>query len=485
MDRADAASVRRKPLWGQVSNLPGNSGKLETCPHIQITFGGGHRAVREVISRLFCCNLVTKPRIDQSPSIVVSFGRRRRLTVLLSQAPFLEEIMRTLIPMAFAAILLCRAPAGLSQEDLPKAIQEVLKQYQEEAAAIEKGVEPAIQKKREKAATELKKIQDTYCKEAKLDEAVAVRDVIRNLQAGGHMEPGEGLVPAVNEILKAHQQEEAEIYEKAEADAKKWKEKTLAELQKLQDTYCRDAKLDEAVAVRSVIRGFLDGGASAVRADPGNLAHPESDIGKVFYYNVIGYNVKDATATGAIYGSDVYVPGSTLSMVAVHAGVLKEGQHGIVKVTVLAGQQGYAATTRNGITSNAYGAATSSFKVERAYGFLPKIGYGKVLADPGTLSTYRGQNGKVFLFEVTGRNDLSIAGTDIYTDDSGLATAAVHAGVLNVGQTGVVRVTIMPGQTNYVAATRNGVNSIASPNYPGSYKVERARVRGKSVRKEP
>jgi hypothetical protein len=379
--------------------------------------------------------------------------------------------MRTLVAVVLGAILLCRVPAALAEEDLPKAIQEVLKSCEEETAAIEKRIDAAIQKKREKAAIELKKIQDTYCKEAKLDEALAVRDVIRNLRAGVNTEPSADLPAAAQEVLKQHRQEELEVHEKAEGEAKKCKEKTLSELQKLQDSYCKDAKLDEAVAARTVIRGFLDGGTA--RSDPGNLAHPETDIGKVFFYNVTG-----ATASGAIYGSDVYLPGSTLSMVAVHAGVLKDGQRGIVKVSIVAGQQTYAATTRNGVTSNAAGASSVSFKVERAYGFFPKIGLGKVLADPGTLSTYRGQNGKIYLFEVTGRADGSIAGTDVYTDDSALATAAVHAGALRAGVTGIVRVTILAGQANYVSTTRNGVSSIASPSYPGSYRVERASVRG-------
>jgi hypothetical protein len=94
------------------------------------------------------------------------------------------------------------------------------------------------------------------------------------------------------------------------------------------------------------------------------------------------------------------------------------------------------------------------------------------------LTTYRGQNGKRYLFEVTGRVDLSIAGTDIYTDDSALATAAVHAGVLGAGQTGVVRVTILEGQASYAGTTRNGVTSGASTNFPGSYRIERVSVRG-------
>jgi LCCL domain len=380
--------------------------------------------------------------------------------------------MRTLGPVVLGTILLCWVPATPAQEDLPAPAQEVLKQYEEESAAIEKRIGTEIQKKRDKATAELKKIQDNYCKEAKLDEAVAVRDLIRTLQAGANVAPGTDLPAAVQEVLKQYEQEVAEVHEKAEAEAKKWKGKTVAELQKIQDTYCRDAKLDEAVAVRDLLRGILDN-KNAALADPGNLIRGEAEIGKVFYYNVTG-----ATTGGSVYGTDIFVAGSFLAMAAVHSGVLKEGQRGVVKVTVLPGQQAYTATTRNGITSNAYGGNTVSFKVERAYGFLLSSST-KVLADPGTLTSYRGQVGKTFLFEITGTTDRSIAGSDIYTDDSALSTAAVHAGALRAGQTAIVRVTILAGQETYTASTRRGVTSGQSTAFPGSFRVERVSGKGK------
>jgi hypothetical protein len=380
--------------------------------------------------------------------------------------------MRAILPVVLCAIMLCWVPAAPAQEDLPAAAQEVLKQYEEENAAIEKRIGSEIQKKRDKATAELKKIQDSFCKEAKLDEAVAVRDLIRALRAGTNRVPGTDLPAAAREVLKQYEEEEAEVYEKADADAKKWKGKTVAELQKIQDKFCRDAKLDEAVAVRDLLRGILDN-AKAALPDPGNLVPTEADIGKVFYYNVTG-----STTGGAVYGTDFFVPGTFLAMAAVHSGVLKEGQRGVVKVTVLAGQQTYTATTRNGITSSAYGAYTVSFKVQRSYG-LAMPSSAKVLADPGTLTAFRGQVGKTFLFEVTGTTDRAIAGTDIYSDDSALSTAAVHAGVLVNGQKDVVRVTILAGQDSYTGTLRNGITSGQSGAFPGSYKVERVGGKGK------
>ena len=52
-----------------------------------------------------------------------------------------------------------------------------------------------------------------------------------------------------------------------------------------------------------------------------------------------------------------------------------------------------------------------------------------------------------------------IYGTDIYTCDSPLATAAVHFGALKMGQTGIVKVTTIPNHAGYVGSTQHGITS--------------------------
>ncbi len=104
----------------------------------------------------------------------------------------------------------------------------------------------------------------------------------------------------------------------------------------------------------------------------------------------------------------------------------------------------------------------------------PAAGKG-VLTDPGTLSQYRGERGKTLLFEVTGSDTGSVYGTDVYTDDSTLAAAAVHAGVLKAGQKGVVKVTMLPGQDDYPASTRHGITSTPWGKWDSSFRVEAAR----------
>jgi hypothetical protein len=364
--------------------------------------------------------------------------------------------------------LLAWVPQAPAQGEVPPAAQEVLKQFEEETADIARKVEAQLQERREKVAAELKKVQDQFCKEAKLDEAVAVRDLIRSLRAGTDAAPNADLPAAAREVVKQYEDEAAEIQKKADAEVDQRREKLTAELKNLQDLFCKDAKLDEAVAVRDLIRATRDGVSDAL-PDPGYINNGPGDIGKVLYYDVTGVDNGQS-----IWGSDIYTTGSHLGMAAVHCGLLKAGERGVVKVSILPAQQSYAASTRHGVTSFVYGPWGVSFKVERAYG-LGRKRAANALPDPGTLVGHRAEVGKTLLFEVTGSDSGAVWGTDIYTDDSSLAAAAVHAGAVAAGQKGVVKVTVLPGQDSYPGSPRNGVTSGSWGNWVGSFRVERVK----------
>ena len=82
--------------------------------------------------------------------------------------------------------------------------------------------------------------------------------------------------------------------------------------------------------------------------------------------------------------------------------------------------------------------------------------------------------GRHILFEVVGRDDGSVWGTDTYTADSRLATAAVHAGVVRVGERALVRVTILDGTgREYHGSTRNELTSFDYAAFPIAFRVER------------
>jgi hypothetical protein len=100
---------------------------------------------------------------------------------------------------------------------------------------------------------------------------------------------------------------------------------------------------------------------------------------------------------------------------------------------------------------------------------------GDVLPAPNNLEAYRARIGEAFLFSVTGTTTGPLWGTDVYTTDSSPAKAAVHAGILRAGETGVVKVTIVDRLPSYRGTTRNGVTS--SPwhdPWHGAYRIEAA-----------
>ena len=94
------------------------------------------------------------------------------------------------------------------------------------------------------------------------------------------------------------------------------------------------------------------------------------------------------------------------------------------------------------------------------------------LSDPGSLTFFNGSaTSGTFLFRVFGSSFGSIWGTDVYTDDSRLSTAALHAGAAPLFQDTVVEVTLLPGLNSYVGSTRNGVTSSSWPAHNRSYRV--------------
>jgi hypothetical protein len=81
--------------------------------------------------------------------------------------------------------------------------------------------------------------------------------------------------------------------------------------------------------------------------------------------------------------------------------------------------------------------------------------------------------GQVLIYQITGLTGGSVWGTDIYTDDSSIAAAAVHAGLLQPDETGTIMLTILAGRETYRGSARNGVASKDYPSWARSYTLQR------------
>jgi hypothetical protein len=126
----------------------------------------------------------------------------------------------------------------------------------------------------------------------------------------------------------------------------------------------------------------------------------------------------------------------------------------------------------------------------RSLGYIEPEATGAVNADPdpGSLNAFQGMVGKTLTFRVTGgqpgggpvigggpfgpiamMGGGAVWGSDPYTLDSTLALAAVHAGAIKPGQTGLVRVKILGPLAAFQGTTKNGMTTMAYGPYPGGF----------------
>ncbi len=82
---------------------------------------------------------------------------------------------------------------------------------------------------------------------------------------------------------------------------------------------------------------------------------------------------------------------------------------------------------------------------------------------------YRGQNVRVAFDCPRNGGPGNIWGTDYYTDDTSICTAAVHAGLISFANGGRVTIEMRQGAQSYAGTTRYGVRSNPYGNWYGSF----------------
>lgn len=85
-------------------------------------------------------------------------------------------------------------------------------------------------------------------------------------------------------------------------------------------------------------------------------------------------------------------------------------------------------------------------------------------------TSHRGSSGATFTQDCPAGGTLgAVWGTDVYSDDSSICSAAVHAGRIIVGSGGPVLVFVQPGRRSYRGSARHGVTSQSRAVSPGSF----------------
>ncbi|MDP3313758.1 LCCL domain-containing protein [Lutibacter sp.] len=216
---------------------------------------------------------------------------------------------------------------------------------------------------------------------------------------------------------------------------------------------------------------FLSNGIYAqILNDLVNLVPYRTNKGLTYSVNVTGTN------QGSVWGGSngIYTDDSTIGKAAVHAGLLKVGEVGVLKVTILAGQPSYTGSAKNGISTHSFGSFGGSFRFENVVVRAEETNSSEVLNSPVNLATYRKNQGTTYSIKVTGTNQGSVWGgsNGIYTDDSTIGKAAVHAGLLKEGEVGVLKVTILAGQSSFTGSTKNGISTQSFGSFGGSFRFD-------------
>jgi hypothetical protein len=113
-------------------------------------------------------------------------------------------------------------------------------------------------------------------------------------------------------------------------------------------------------------------------------------------------------------------------------------------------------TANSNVALNGVGRVTLSTQLDTAKVFSSAIS----IAAANDMTQYSESDiGKIYKMTITGNTGGTIWGTNIYTNDSYIPKAAVHAGVITAGQTKEVYIKIVEGLNDYPGTTQNGVTS--------------------------
>lgn len=69
-----------------------------------------------------------------------------------------------------------------------------------------------------------------------------------------------------------------------------------------------------------------------------------------------------------------------------------------------------------------------------------------------------------------GQTSATVWGTDLYTDDSAICPAAVHAGKITAYSGGTATLVVVAGQASYAGSTRNGVSTLSFGSWNRSFR---------------
>ena len=174
--------------------------------------------------------------------------------------------------------------------------------------------------------------------------------------------------------------------------------------------------------------------------------------------------------SGAVWGTGLYTEDSAFCRAAVHAGAVDPAKGGAVQFKGAPGCPRYRGSAQHGVQTRAWKTFHASF-------FFPGHGEpscAEALSDecPPTFTEIPdSERVSTFTCSCAEPGEGPVWGSGVYTRDSSICRAAVHAGAASP-QGGKVTVRPAEGCPKYLASTRNGITTARWGPYAGSFYFE-------------
>lgn len=182
--------------------------------------------------------------------------------------------------------------------------------------------------------------------------------------------------------------------------------------------------------------------------------------------------------SGGLWGTDVYTADSGICRAGIHAGAISPAG-GVVVVQIQPGRPAYRGSPRYNVTSYDYGSYNRSFAVIVPQGQAPAPVAAP--APPQVIEAGCSFNATQ-IHDAVGTSHMvscppgcaeqgGLWGTDVYTGDSGICRAAIHAGLISPNG-GPVVVVLDTGRPAYRGTVRYGVRSHDYGSYASSFRLQ-------------
>ncbi len=178
---------------------------------------------------------------------------------------------------------------------------------------------------------------------------------------------------------------------------------------------------------------------------------------------------------GSVWGSDIYTADSSICTAAVHSGLINFQQGGTVTIELREGRPIYGSRERNGVTTSTYGSYQMSFvfKTPETEALVREAEDQTPVMWNTSAGMLTGEDGKSWKLLCPGNGFTgSVWGTDVYTLDSSICNAAVHAGKFTLESGGPVTIELRPGESAYKGSSRNGIKTNDYGAYGRSFVVK-------------